>query len=181
MIEGLLSYSRVGTKGQPAEVVDLNEVLTQIRELELAVLIDEKELAKEVSRRRKRCLRILEMSPEEGGFERGLVSIAILSCMRLPSLQRLVASLHPFLEAVEDYRRVEVVLVDNVGEPPVLVRKGDVVGTPADVFLTRLACQREQLWDPLFGRMPTQSEEDWQSMYEELKQLPAVEAWTGPF
>jgi chemotaxis family two-component system sensor kinase Cph1 len=48
MIEGLLSYSRVSTKGQPAEVIDLNKLIKQLIELELAVLIDEKNVKLEI-------------------------------------------------------------------------------------------------------------------------------------
>jgi light-regulated signal transduction histidine kinase (bacteriophytochrome) len=42
MIEGLLMYSRVSTQAQPAQSVDLNEIVTQLQQLELAVLIEEK-------------------------------------------------------------------------------------------------------------------------------------------
>jgi signal transduction histidine kinase len=48
MIEGLLSYSRISTKGQPAEVIDLNELVKQLKELELAVLIGEKNVELEI-------------------------------------------------------------------------------------------------------------------------------------
>lgn len=48
MIEGLLSYSRVSTKAKPSETVDLDEVLKQLKELELAVLIEEKNVTVEV-------------------------------------------------------------------------------------------------------------------------------------
>lgn len=48
MIEGLLSYSRVSTKGRPSEVVDLNELLKQLEELELSVLLEEKNVTLEI-------------------------------------------------------------------------------------------------------------------------------------
>jgi PAS domain S-box-containing protein len=48
MIEGLLVYSRVSTKAQAAQTVDLNEIVTQLRQLELAVLIEEKHVTVEV-------------------------------------------------------------------------------------------------------------------------------------
>lgn len=41
MIEGLLLYSRVATKEAPLKTVDLNEVVGQLKELELAVLLEE--------------------------------------------------------------------------------------------------------------------------------------------
>lgn len=48
MIEGLLVYSRVSTRGQSAQVVNLNEIVTQLQQLELAVLIEEKQVTIEV-------------------------------------------------------------------------------------------------------------------------------------
>ena len=41
MIEGLLTYSRVGTKGKQFGTVDLNEVVEQLQQLELAKLLEE--------------------------------------------------------------------------------------------------------------------------------------------
>jgi PAS domain S-box-containing protein len=41
MIEGLLTYSRVGTKGKQFGTVDLNEVVEQLEQLELARLLEE--------------------------------------------------------------------------------------------------------------------------------------------
>lgn len=48
MIEGLLVYSRVSTQAQPAHTVDLNEIVTQLQQLELAVLIEEKQVTMEI-------------------------------------------------------------------------------------------------------------------------------------
>ncbi len=48
MIEGLLVYSRVSTQAQPAQTVDLNEIVTQLQQLELAVLIEEKQVTVEI-------------------------------------------------------------------------------------------------------------------------------------
>ncbi len=48
MIEGLLVYSRVSSKTQPAQLVDLNEIVKQLRELELSVLLQEKQVAVEI-------------------------------------------------------------------------------------------------------------------------------------
>lgn len=42
MIEGLLIYSRVSSKTQPPQVVDLNEITTQLQQLELSVVLQEK-------------------------------------------------------------------------------------------------------------------------------------------
>ncbi|MGA2914941.1 MAG: ATP-binding protein [Sedimentisphaerales bacterium] len=44
MIEGLLVYSRVSTQAHPSQGVDLNEIVTQLQQLELAVLIEEKQV-----------------------------------------------------------------------------------------------------------------------------------------
>lgn len=43
MIEGLLAYSRVSTKVQLAQNIDLNEVIHQLQEFELSVAIEEKQ------------------------------------------------------------------------------------------------------------------------------------------
>jgi PAS domain S-box-containing protein len=48
MIEGLLVYSRVSTKSQPPETVDLNEIVKQLQQLELSVVLQEKQVAVEV-------------------------------------------------------------------------------------------------------------------------------------
>jgi len=42
MIEGLLAYSRVSAKGQSAETVNLNDIVEQLRQLELSILLEEK-------------------------------------------------------------------------------------------------------------------------------------------
>jgi light-regulated signal transduction histidine kinase (bacteriophytochrome) len=42
MIEGLLAYSRIDTKGQEAQPMDLNQVVEQLQEFELSVLLEEK-------------------------------------------------------------------------------------------------------------------------------------------
>jgi|GEM_PF-1835892 len=43
MIEGLLAYSRVSTKAQLPQDIDLNEVICQLQEFELSVAIEEKQ------------------------------------------------------------------------------------------------------------------------------------------
>ncbi|MFA7485765.1 MAG: ATP-binding protein [Phycisphaerae bacterium] len=41
MLEGLLAYSRINTRGQPSETVDLNEIVQQINYYELSAIIEE--------------------------------------------------------------------------------------------------------------------------------------------
>ncbi|HBG25592.1 MAG: hypothetical protein A2Y10_04930 [Planctomycetes bacterium GWF2_41_51] len=48
MIEGLLAYSRVSTKTQPVELIDLNEMVRQIEHFELSVLLEERQASIEV-------------------------------------------------------------------------------------------------------------------------------------
>lgn len=48
MIEGLLTYSRVSTKMLPPQAVDLNEIISQLQQLELAVVLQEKKAIVEV-------------------------------------------------------------------------------------------------------------------------------------
>jgi len=48
MIDGLLVYSRVSTQPHPFQKLDLNEVVSQIRKFELAVLIEEKNVEIEI-------------------------------------------------------------------------------------------------------------------------------------
>lgn len=44
MIEGLLIYSRVSSKTQPPQVVNMNEIVTQLQQLELSVVLQEKQV-----------------------------------------------------------------------------------------------------------------------------------------
>ncbi|MFA5292004.1 MAG: PAS domain S-box protein [Phycisphaerae bacterium] len=44
MIEGLLAYSRVSTKTHTPQVVDLNKIVQQLRQIELSVLLQEKKV-----------------------------------------------------------------------------------------------------------------------------------------
>ena len=48
MIEGLLIYSRVSSKIQPPQTVDLNEIVSQLQQLELSMLLQEKQVVMEV-------------------------------------------------------------------------------------------------------------------------------------
>jgi len=44
MIEGLLAYSKVSTKAQMLQTVDLNEIIKQLRQIELSVLLQERKV-----------------------------------------------------------------------------------------------------------------------------------------
>ncbi|MBU1260027.1 MAG: PAS domain-containing protein [Planctomycetes bacterium] len=48
MIERLLVYSKVSTKSQPPETVDLNEIVKQLQQLELSMVLQEKQVTVEV-------------------------------------------------------------------------------------------------------------------------------------
>jgi PAS domain S-box-containing protein len=48
MIEGLLVYSRVSSKAQPAQTVDLNEIVKQLQQFELSVVLEEKHAVVEI-------------------------------------------------------------------------------------------------------------------------------------
>jgi light-regulated signal transduction histidine kinase (bacteriophytochrome) len=48
MIEGLLTYSRISTKTQPPQVVNLNEIVQQLQQIELSVVLQEKQVIVEV-------------------------------------------------------------------------------------------------------------------------------------
>ncbi|MCE5341497.1 MAG: PAS domain S-box protein [Planctomycetaceae bacterium] len=48
MIEGLLAYSRASTRKLPPQAVDLNEIITQLRQFELSVVLQEKNVIVEV-------------------------------------------------------------------------------------------------------------------------------------
>src|SRR5437762_12472717 len=54
-----------------------------------ATLVSDDALRKEVERRRPMCLRILQDGTRWGTYQKGLVSIVILSCRRLDALKRL--------------------------------------------------------------------------------------------
>ncbi len=58
MIEGLLTYSRISAQAQPRQAVDLNEIVMQVQQLELAVLIEEKQVTIEA-----RSLPCVEVDP----------------------------------------------------------------------------------------------------------------------
>jgi hypothetical protein len=62
---------------------------------------------------RRKTLPIIRNSASYCDFEKGLVSLVVLSCKRLPEFKRLCESMTPFFEQVEDYPKVEKILVDN--------------------------------------------------------------------
>lgn len=78
-----------------------------------AKLVSRPRLALEVARRRRRTRPILTGAAGYCDFEPGVVSLIVLSCRRLPELRRLCESLVRFFREVEEYRRVEKILVDN--------------------------------------------------------------------
>ena len=70
-------------------------------------------LNQEVNARQETCRKIIANTSRSGSFEKGLVSLAILSCKRLEALKRLCNTLMPFFRNVETYRPIEFTLVDN--------------------------------------------------------------------
>ena len=74
----------------------------------------------EAWRRRRKCARIIRNSASYCESEQGLVSLVILSCKRLPELQRLCESLVPFLGGIDKAARLEKILVDNGSGPELL-------------------------------------------------------------
>lgn len=66
-----------------------------------------------VNRRRNKAQKIISKSSELCDFKDGVISIVILSCKRLNELQKLVASLEAFLDNIENYNNIEIILVDN--------------------------------------------------------------------
>lgn len=63
--------------------------------------------------RRRKTSAIIRNSGSYCDFEKGLVSLVVLSCKRLPALKRLCESMVPFFGEVEDYPKIEKILVDN--------------------------------------------------------------------
>lgn len=92
-----------------------------------------------VRRRRAKALETIARAKEICDFESGAVSIVILSCKRLSELQRLTHSLQSFLGTVEDYSKVEKVLVDN-GSGSQLVRWSEESG-----FFDRIIAHQNNL------------------------------------
>jgi hypothetical protein len=66
-----------------------------------------------VRRRRSRAKQIISDFRSKSSFSPRKISIVILSCRRLPQLQRLVEGLSVFLEQIESYKNIEKILVDN--------------------------------------------------------------------
>ncbi len=63
--------------------------------------------------RRGRAQKIIANSESYCSFEPGMVSLVVLSCKRLPEFKRLCESLKPYFDKVEDYPKLEKILVDN--------------------------------------------------------------------
>ena len=66
-----------------------------------------------VRRRRRKAEEIIARTTDYGTYEKGLVSLVVLSCKRLAELKRLCETLVPFFGEVEDYPNIEKILVDN--------------------------------------------------------------------
>ena len=78
-----------------------------------AEMVSEQVLQKEVRKRRDKCSRIIQKGYGSPEFEKGLISIVILSCKRLGALNRLCTSLDNFMKNIETYRPFEIILADN--------------------------------------------------------------------
>ncbi len=66
--------------------------------------------------RRKKNIYILKDEKLNKEIKKGLVSVIILSCKRLEELKRLINSLDKYFKAVETYKNIEFILVDNGSE-----------------------------------------------------------------
>ncbi len=63
--------------------------------------------------RRGKAERIINNSAQYCQFEKGLISMVVLSCKRLPQFKRLCESMKPYFENIENYPKLEKILVDN--------------------------------------------------------------------
>lgn len=63
--------------------------------------------------RRRKTSEILGSSERYCAFEKGLVSLVVLSCKRLPEFKRLCESMVLFFKEAEDYPKIEKILADN--------------------------------------------------------------------
>jgi glycosyltransferase involved in cell wall biosynthesis len=84
-----------------------------------AELVSRERLERVVQRRRRKAEPILERAREICDFEPGLVSLIVLTYARLPELRRLCDGLVPLFERVEDYPKLERILIDNGSGPEV--------------------------------------------------------------
>lgn len=66
--------------------------------------------------RRKKNINILKDETLNKEIKKGLVSVIILSCKRLEELKRLINSLDEYFKAIETYKNIEFILVDNGSE-----------------------------------------------------------------
>ena len=78
-----------------------------------AKLVSKLMLQLEVWKRRSKTIDLIRDSRKYAEFEDGLVSMVVLSCKRLPEFKRLCESLVPFFSEVENYPKLEKILVDN--------------------------------------------------------------------
>ena len=65
---------------------------------------------------RRKNIYILKDEKLNKEIKKGLVSVIILSCKRLEELKRLINSLDKYFKAVETYKNIEFILVDNGSE-----------------------------------------------------------------
>lgn len=73
-----------------------------------------------VWRRRRRVKEILAENGTTSRYEKGMISLVVLSCKRLPELRRLCESMSRFFREIEHYPRMEKILVDNGSGPELL-------------------------------------------------------------
>jgi hypothetical protein len=66
-----------------------------------------------VWRRQRKTEKILQNSTNYCSFEPGFISLVVLSCKRFPEFKRLCTSMVPFFQEVENYPKLEIILVDN--------------------------------------------------------------------
>lgn len=78
-----------------------------------AKLVSERRLRWILRWRMSKCERILENARDYCEFEEGLVSFVVLSCKRLLEFRRLCETLVPYFHDVENYPKLEKILVDN--------------------------------------------------------------------
>ena len=78
-----------------------------------AKLLSQSHFEADVLKRVDKCTEIIKEYDSLHCFERGLVSMVILSCKRLDCLKRFLNSFIPFINNIETYKKFEAVLVDN--------------------------------------------------------------------
>ena len=104
-----------------------------------ANLVSDEVLAGEINKRRDKCCEIIEHGEQYCGFKKGKVSMVVLSCRRWWTLKRLLESLNPFFNGIEDYPFLEKILVDNASGDE-LINK-----VKSYNFFDNLVCHQENL------------------------------------